>query len=658
MSAKGISDRLIAELAEYVADGLVVVDATGTHLFVNRAFREMTGFSAEELLGHGPPHPYWPPEHLEEIVSAFRHTIEGAPESFLFTFRHKDETRFPVGVSPAFVEAEDGETYIIATVRDRTDRVRQEEVLDQSLLLVDTLVRAGALGWWMWHLQDGWAKTSDSYYRVMGWEPGTWEASYEEWAQRVHPDDIGDADESMKALISGETDMYESEHRFRTENGEWRWMLARGFVMERTTDGAAALVAGTVQDVDRTRRQQEKLEQFYKMEIVGQMAGGIAHDFNNLLMAMSGNLELIDVDPASQAASHLREIRAVLDRAGDLTRSLLRYARSDVAESESELVDLSVALRNLEPVARRTIGSIARVAWTVPEGPCFAEIPRAPFDSCLLNVIINARDAMNAPEGRIEMIADLRVLRGEKARRMGVPNGPMMRIRIIDNGRGMPRDVLERAFDPLFTTKPLGHGTGLGLPMVRKFIDEVDGGVRLESTEGKGSVVTLFIPLREDVLDHEVTEEFVEGDEIEAGPGGTVLVVDDEPALLRMIARQLSRAGYTVHASSNPRHALSVLGREPVDLMVTDIVMPFTMDGVGLAARAAAMRPGLPIVFVTGYSDSVRLSRATELGVVVEKPFRMRRLFDAVRAGLEDARAPGADSGPAHGSPADPDSGH
>jgi len=625
-----LSTQILAQLVESIADGVVVIDPNGTHLLVNQAFQTMTGFAEADLVGHGTPHPYWAPERMDEITAAFGSTMRGEPGPYYLTFRRKNETRFPVLVNPSVVEVDGGESLTIAVVRERTDEVRQAGELEEAHRLIQAMGQAGQLGWFLWDLEHGWSKVSSAYHAVLGHPTHGIEATYEGWAKLVHPRDIADADASMSDLIAGRSDWYEAEYRFQTERGEWQWIRARGLAIERDAEGNAAVLAGTVEDFERVKRQEERLQQFQKMEIVGQMAGGVAHDFNNLLMVLSGNLDLLRLE-CPGAEEHIEQMQMVLDRATELTRSMLRL-REDDGELDKEAVDLCEALRLLKPVLARTVGDEIEVRWNIPSGPCMVELIPSQFDSTVLNVALNARDALEGHSGRIEISGSI-VTHGEtEARRLGIRPGSMFEVRVEDDGPGMTRDVLERACEPLFTTKPRGKGTGLGLAMVRKFVLDANGAVRIRSRVGQGTTISLKYPL--------VEHPTIEGLPDDASPPspstearrGTIVLVDDDEDILRLLAAHLRRAGFEVLASTHPRQALVAASAHPVDVLVTDVVMPFTIDGIELAQMVRSIHADLPIVFVTGYADPVRLEAARELGTVLRKPFRMAELEALVQA--------------------------
>jgi len=631
MAANRISESVLAQLVESVADGIVVLDREGTHLLVNRAFRDMIGFDNDDLIGEGVPHPYWAPENAGAIESAFARTVQGSTGPHQLLFRHRDETRIPVLVTPAVVDTDGGERLFIATIRDRTKEVATLGRIDEANRLIETMIEAGAIGWWMWYLTDNRASVSDSFFTVLGYPPGAWKPSYEAWAKRVHPNDIGKADRGMKSLIEGTSETFESEHRIRTAEGEWRWALARGVVVERSADGTPTAVAGTVQDIDRVKRQEEKLHQFYKMEIVGQMAGGIAHDFNNLLMALSGNLELLEDDGAAESTRPVEEMRAILERASDLTGSLLRYARDNAADSEAESVSIPDELRELEPVARRLLGPRIELEWNVPEEECLVELVRSEFDRIVLNLVVNARDAIEETKGRIRVSGRCLELGGEDARRIGIRAGAIYEVGVEDNGTGMSPEVVERAFEPLFSTKPKGRGTGLGLSIVRKFVDGSGGTVRLRSTEGEGTTAAILLPAISAARGR--SSESADLTPPSEGAEGRVLVVDDEPALLRLLGIRLAEEGYEVLQASSPRQGLAMLSEHDVDVMVTDIVMPHTLDGIALARRAREAHPDLAIVFMTGYADDDQRRHARTLGEIIDKPFPMADLLALLQKG-------------------------
>ena len=539
-------DSLSSALIEAMADGFSVLDASGCHLRVNEALCAMTGFDRSALVGRGPPHPYWPPEEMPRIAKAFEDMEAGGSGPYELIFMRKDGTRFPVRVNPASIER-GGVLNYFATVTDLTEQKRREAEVADLQKLVETMMEGGDLATWDWHLVDGWARVSDSYFTLLGYAPGEWDVSYETWAERVHPDDIGEADQNMQALISDEVRLYEAEHRMRAADGSWRWMHARGYVTERTADGKPARVTGTQQNIDAVRSQQDQLRQLQSMEVLGQLTGGIAHDFNNLLSILRANVDLLSMDLEGDARELVDELSEALDRATELPRSLLRHARR--APSQREPVVVESFLNASRHVLRTALSSGIRLEVARGTGLAAIEVDPGALQSALLNLVINARDAL-ARGGTIRVGCRRESVDEAEAGAQGVAPGSYVVLSVEDDGPGMTPDVLARATEPLFTTKSDEDGTGLGLPMVDRVAREAGGFLRLHSAPGEGTTAELRFPA---VVQSDLPREH-------RPPGRTrvlrgterVLVVDDEGSLARATQRGLRSLGYAVSIATDP----------------------------------------------------------------------------------------------------------
>lgn len=622
-----LPDGLLDELVESMADGFSALDEQGRHILVNEKLCAMTGLRRDELLGVGPPHPYWPPEQYETIQAALARTMTGDFGPFELMFMHKSGTRFPVLVSPAQVEGKGGR-HVFATVKDISKFKQNERRLADIQDFLETMLRAGDIASWDWHLDDGGLQVSDSYFTLLGYRPDAWLPSYEEWARRVHPDDIGSVDHNMQLLRTDARRMYDAEYRMRDANGEWRWMLARGYVTERAEDGSPTRITGTQQDIHRLKTQEEQLRQFQKMEVLGQLTGGIAHDLNNILAIAYGNLDLLELEADEKQLPYIPPLFDSLERAKDLASSLVRYSRKE--PPHHELIDANEFAKT---VCERygTASQIAhKLVLDLADEPCTVRVDPSALENALLNLLINARDATQeaGDEIRIQTVIHRGAEQGSNAQGNG-----HVTIRVSDDGCGMPRDVAARALDPLFTTKAKGHGTGLGLAMVNKFAATAGGSIDIYSVEGSGTTVEITLPHHVGVpVDLEQAPESVT-DELRGTE--SILIVDDESELLATIQNQLEFLGYRVTKAENPRNALFQLQETHYDLLLTDLVMPYTIDGAELAERAHDVRPDTRLLFMTGYADEPAKERVQELGPVLNKPFTLRDLARKVRALLD-----------------------
>ena len=406
---------------------------------------------------------------------------------------------------------------------------------------------------------------------------------------------------------------------------------------------ASGAVVGSVEvarDISHERALEARLAQAQRMEAVGRLAGGIAHDFNNILTAISGFSELAaaEVGGKGPVAADLAEILKAADRAASLTKALLAYSRRGVMQPRA--VDLNELLDGLTPMLGLLMGE--DVTLSIERGPeiGMAQTDPAEFEQVVLNLAMNARDAM--PEGgRVTISTANADLDAEYAQsHLGAIPGPHVALTLADTGVGMAADVKDHAFEPFFTTKARGKGTGLGLSTVIGVVQQSGGSVDVESQPGAGTVFTIYLPRVEGPAHRRETSR-----SRRAGQGGheTILIAEDEEAVRVFVERVLTRAGYRVLAAANGQEALAMAKSLPhLDMLFTDMVMP-GMGGAELAETLARTHPDLPTLYASGYSNAA-LPRATGPGGAagqapyIPKPFTAEQLLTRVREVLDSRR--------------------
>ncbi|GAA2531613.1 hypothetical protein Ahu01nite_095430 [Winogradskya humida] len=398
-----------------------------------------------------------------------------------------------------------------------------------------------------------------------------------------------------------------------------------------------------ITDRIRNRELGERLAQMQRLDSIGQLAGGVAHDFNNLLSIVSGanELMLLEVPPGSPAADLTRQIASAVEQGAALTRQLLAFGRGQPGNAET--VDVLDVIAELEPMLRRTLGEHIELRCPVREdnrAPCRVRIDQGQLHQVIVNLTTNARDAMDAG-GRLSIDCEhVLVDRAELGDTMpdDFDDKPwFVRLAVSDTGTGMDAVTLRRAFEPFYTTKSAGHGTGLGLAGVYGIVRAAGGLVRPYSEPGHGTTIKIYLPASDEpAAPHQAGP--VEAPPADAGPLH-VLVVEDDPALAEVLRRLLEPGGCTVTAVYNPHAALALLNTMPVDLVITDVVMP-DLTGPELVAAIHRHRPGLAVVYTSGYTAGVLGERAhLEPGaILLEKPYTRAGLRDAVSRAL--ARRP------------------
>jgi len=406
-----------------------------------------------------------------------------------------------------------------------------------------------------------------------------------------------------------------------------RASLLEAAVAERTAELARANVALRGEMADRAAAEAQ-LRQAQKMEAVGQLTGGIAHDFNNMLAVVVGGLELAQrlvVDAPEKAQRHLNNAMDGANRAADLTRRLLAFARSEPARPEMIIVDESIA--SFAELIERTIGDRIALTLDLRAAGLAAWLDRQQFENALLNLAVNARDAM---EGHGALT--IRTLRDDQAEAAAVA------VQVIDTGCGMAPEVLERVFDPFYTTKPAGQGTGLGMSQVFAFCRQSGGEVQISSTEGEGTRVAMLLPVARPVEAAEPEPVAPVAEPQAASEALHILVVEDDLRVLAATVDAVEELGHRTIACSDPRAAAALVETQEFDLILSDVLMP-ELTGPEMVAGLKARWPDIAVLFVTGFAGDASEIASFGDHDVLRKPFTLTQLEQAIRRSTEPRTA-------------------
>jgi len=433
------------------------------------------------------------------------------------------------------------------------------------------------------------------------------------------------------------------ENHWVAKSGERR-LIAWSNTCIADARGEVVYVIGTGLDVTEQRRaeealhqSEERLRQAQKMEAVGRLAGGIAHDFNNQLTVVTGYCQLLlrDMRPDDPLRTAVEEVLRAAQRSETLTSRLLTFSRKQIMHPH--VLNLGDVIADLRDMLTRIIGEDIRLRVTLGKGLGNVRADRALFEQAVMNLVVNARDAM--PRGGV-----LSVLTANKAfdeayaaAHPELAAGRYVLVVVRDTGLGMDAETLQRVFDPFFTTKPVGQGTGLGLPMVYGFVKQSGGHITVQSRPGKGTTVRLFLPR----VEAEVDRPKAPPRRAPTGRGTeTILLVEDDEAVRTLVARVLGKWGYKVLPTASSREALEASEKHPeaFDLLITDLVMP-DMDGSELARQLRAGRPAMKVLFISGYTKDAVMQRGVldESSNLLTKPFGLEELTEAVRRILDAA---------------------
>lgn len=474
---------------------------------------------------------------------------------------------------------------------------------------------------------------SPSSQRVLGYEPS--QLVGRNAFELVHTDDTPEVAEifrrSMQVAGTTQTTTYRALH----EDGSWRLMEAVG--LNLLSDPAVHGVVVTARDVTARRALEERLRQAERLEAIGQLAGGIAHDFNNILLVIRGYSTVLRselVEP--QQIEDVDEITKAADRAADLTRQLLAFGRRQV--SQPRRVSVSDVVRDLESLLRRVVSEEIELALELDDAAPAIVADPAQIEQVLLNLVVNSRDATRGGGTITVRVHGVESEGCDESVTPPLRPGPYAVITVSDTGSGIAPDVLPHMFEPFFTTKAEGAGTGLGLSTVYGIVAQSGGSIGVRTSPGSGTEISIFLPAAAGAAAEREPETAPAA--VESGWESVLLVEDEEP-VRQLVSRVLEDAGYRVHASGLPSEALRLLGSgEPVDLLVTDVVMP-EMSGYALAAEVRRSHPDVRTLFISGYA---RTGEREEIAgdadmPLLQKPFSPDELTHAVRRVLDGSAA-------------------
>jgi PAS domain S-box-containing protein len=575
--------------------------------------------------------------------------------------------------SPA-TDAQGGILGVIAVVIETTERVLAERRAASEYARgrvnaerVQLALAAGAIiGTWFWDLPTDQFTVDAAFARSFGLDPALGHSGIplEQIIATVHPDDRDGLVAAIDEVIA-RGGAYAYQYRVRRADGHYYWIEANGRV-DHAGDGTPLSFPGVLIDVDERRaveaerdraiamlrtlndeleqrvtdrtsellRTEEALRQSQKMEAVGQLTGGLAHDFNNLLAGISGSLELIGMRLAqgrhNDVERYMAAAQGATKRAAALTHRLLAFSRRQTLDPKPINVNRLVA--GMEELVRRTVGPSVELEVVGAAGLWPALVDPSQLENALLNLCINARDAM--PDGgRITIETANKWIDRHGAQTHDLPEGQYLSLCVTDNGTGMSPEIIERVFEPFFTTKPLGEGTGLGLSMIYGFAQQSGGQVRIYSEVGEGTTVCIYLPRHHG--DGDLDEPPVEiRPPSRSEQGETVLVVDDEPTVRMLVTDVLQELGYSAIEAADSVAGLKILQSDVrIDLLISDVGLPGGMNGRQMADAARQSRPELKVLFITGYAENAAIGNGhLDRGMtVITKPFPVEVLAARVR---------------------------
>ena len=522
-------------------------------------------------------------------------------------------------------------TAMVGNIIDITPRKVSELELQETTALLEHVMTASPIHIFAGTVVAGRYEpsyVSENISRLLGGRVDDYRNGDRAWDRLVHPDDLELAVASnRRAIAEGH-----SEHEVRMRHADGRYLWFRTVLRVTPSDGAGPQgYVGCIIDVTAYRHTEQQLRQAQKMEAVGQLAGGIAHDFNNLLTAVSGYAEQAQTHTGAGTPAHaaLREVLVATSQAATLVDQLLTFSRRQ--EVRACDLDVRAAVAGMAGILRTSLGDAIDLRILTGATCGSVRLPAGQLEQLLLNLTVNARDAMPRGGSLTITACDVR-LEPATAGHHGLAAGPYVAIDVSDSGEGMSQETLAHAFEPFFTTKPVGSGTGLGLATVYGIVTQAGGAVTIDSIPGGGTTASVLLPAVEAVP--APSAEPPAPGRVEHGRRATVLLVEDQPQVRALVTAALEREGHRVVAAGDGLEALERLSacQAPPDLLLTDVVMP-GMNGVDLAEQVTAARPDVPVIFMSGFAD-IPAPQLTGGHTFLRKPFSIAELRATVAAAL------------------------
>jgi PAS domain S-box-containing protein len=631
------------------SDGVWDWDLVTGNEWWSARYRELIGYTDDELPASFKS---WEsilhPDDREPTLEAVRLQFEGdGTHEIEFRLRTKHHGYRWFLARGAVARDETGKPVRMAgSIQDIDERKQAEESLIEAKEQLECLLETSPVAIYRCEPGGKYPATfvSDNVERQLGYEPREFTDDPQFWARHIHPDDAARVMANLSDLL--EKDHHVHEYRFLHKDGSYRWMHDESRLV-RDADGNLLDVIGSWIDITERKRIEEErraleaeLRQAQKMEAVGQLAAGVAHDFNNLLTVILGNAKLLlpmlepgcDARTADAAKTRLERITSASQRGAALTRRLLAFGRKEM--TKVEVLDPERVIRDAEEMLRRLLRENVAFEVNVAAGTRCIRADAGHIEQIVVNLVLNAHDAM--PEGGTLSVtcANADLDQAHANVHTGAGPGPHVMLVVSDTGVGMSKETTEHIFEPFYTTKPMGKGTGLGLATVYGILRQTGAHISVESELDQGSTFRVYFPAVEDEPARAEAAASAEG----SGGDEVILVCEDEEPVRQLACDVLRTAGYTVLEAENGRHALEVAAGHggPIHLLVSDVIMP-ELDGRKLSQEMIRAHPGLRVMFVSGYTDDMldsKVSRSKGMDFL-QKPFSPAALLQRVRKLLD-----------------------
>lgn len=633
------SEHDLAVTLDSIGDAVIATNSNGTVTRMNPVAETLTGWTLTEAFGN-------PIEHIFTIIDiSSRQPIENPFHSVISNGQtiylssqtvliSKDGTEYQIEDSAAPIRDKHNNIQgMVLVFNDVTDRKKIENALIESEQRFRQLAENIKEVFWLG--SPDWKQiyyVSPAYNKNWGQDAGALYNNAMVWLESVHPDDkqqvMDDIPKSAED-ISNIVDF--REYRIQKPNGEILWIKARAYPIF-DSQGNIFRVAGIAEDITARKNAEENLHRSQKMEALGKLTGGIAHDFNNMLGVMQGYAELLTglLSDQPKLSSYAEEIYKAGERGAQLTKKLLSFTRKK--DGNASIVNINSQILDSKNMLEKTLTVRIKLVYELTDNlwPCW--IDSADFQDALLNLCINAMHSIDK-KGQITIQTKNKTIDSIDAQILHIPKGDYIKLNITDTGCGMDETTKEKIFDPFFSTKG-ENGTGLGLSQVYGFIERSQGSIKVYSEIQHGSQFVLYFPRHQ--IENNITQTTQTENSLDLNGTETILVVDDEPALLSLTSQILTQYGYKTFCAENGKKALEILETEHIDLLLSDVIMP-EMDGYELAAAVQERYPQIFIQLASGFSDNRHVSMVDETlhRNLLSKPYHSNTLLIRLRTLLD-----------------------
>ena len=628
------SEKDLQAIFDNMQDAFYRADINGRLTMLSPSAEILMQYTLEELMGKSLADFYVDPDGRKKFLKALEEE-GGNVKGYEAAVRIKDGSQIWVSTNAHyFLDDEGNINGVEGTIRDITARKNAEENLKNSERGLSEAQRIAHLGSWKWDIITNDLNWTDQIFRIFGLEPQEFIPTYPAFLERIHSDDRQSVTDAVENAVSN-NQPYDIEHRIVRPDSEVRYVLEIGEVQYDKNNKPISMI-GSVQDItERKQSENEKedlqleLQQSQKMEALGKLTGGIAHEYNNMLAIMIGFSELLKVSLKEQPKllKYAAEIQHAGNRAAKLTSKLLTFSRQKKPEAAS--INLNELLKKQQHMLEKTLTVRINLVFKLQEDLWPVWLDDGDMEDVIINMSINAMHAI-ADSGQLTIQTHNQNLNQMDAQSLVIPAGDYVLLSFTDTGCGIDEKIKEKIFDPFFTTKGM-DGTGLGLSMVYGFVKNSGGNIKVFSELNHGSQFTLYFPRYHGASDVQEAEKENNSEENFIG-NKTILVVDDEAALLELTSEILSEHGFKVICAESAKAALNILEKESIEILISDIIMP-ELDGYQLAAIVKDEYPEVKIQLASGFSDE-RSKRGVDQHLqqnMLHKPFNSQALLQRIR---------------------------